>query len=129
MPIQISIPDASTRYLNATALNELQARVLSYVNDVVMEAGRLEAGTHSAAGAPEITSSMLADADLLLRRGYRRPRRRRLMTCAKVLSPVGGLLTGLLADFEKLKEPINLVLFVIFLAITIATTVVVALEE
>lgn len=129
MPLQISIPDASTRYLNAAAINEIQVRVLKYVDDIVKEAGRLEAGAHSAAGDPEITSSMLADADLLLRRGYRRPRRRKLMTCAKIFSPVGGVLTGLLADFEKLKEPRNLVLFVVLLVITVTTTVVVALEE
>ena len=58
MPLQIIVPDESTRYLNQQAVHEASDRLERYADDLLSEAGRLEAAQLAAAGDPEITSSM-----------------------------------------------------------------------
>jgi hypothetical protein len=129
MPIQISIADTTTKYFNTQAVAITQASVLKFADDLCKEAGRLEAAARTTGGDPEITSSMVRDADLLLRRGYRQPRLRGWMVTARVAAPVAGFVTGLLADLQKLKDPEWLIAFIVLLAITITVTVLVASKE
>lgn len=129
MPIQIPIADNVTQYFNPQAIAITQTSVSKYAEDLCKEAGRLEAAARTAGGDPEITSSMVRDADLLLRRGYRQPRLRGWAITARVAAPVAGFLTGLLADLQKLKEPQWLIAFIVLLAITITVTVLVASKE
>lgn len=129
MPTQVALTENATKYFNPQAVIVTRDRVLKYAEDLCKEAGRLEDTARTSGGDPEITSSMVRDADLLLRRGYRQPRLRGWSIVMKVVAPVFGLLTGLLADFQKLKEPGWLFAFIVVLAITITTTVIVASKE
>ena len=129
MPIQIAVAESATQHFNPQAIAIAQASVGKYADDLCKEAGRLEAGARTTGGDPEITSSMVRDADLLLRRGYRQPRLRGWAITARVGAPVAGFLTGLLADLQKLKEPEWLIAFIVLLAITITVTVIVASKE
>ena|ERR1700722_18236661 len=87
------------------------------------EANRLEAATKSTRGTPEITSTMIRDANILLRRGYSRPPKGSLLIISQIASTVGALATGLLANTEKLNQPGGLALFVLVLVVTITATV------
>lgn len=129
MPVNMSIPDGTTTHLNHQALAEYQKAVARYSEDLLSEAGRLEATSHTSAGNPEITSSMVRDADLLMRRGYLRPRKSRLLILAQVVSTVFGFLTGLLADSQQLQSVGSLFRFVLVLTVTITTTVIVVLKD
>lgn len=124
MSLELTIPDAATQYLNDQAKMTAKECVKGYADDVLKEAGRLEAAARSAGGGPEITSSMIKDADLLLRRGYRqRPRKPWLIT-AQVIAPIGGVVTGFLGQTDFLKKPGLLGPFIAVLTITIAATVI-----
>jgi hypothetical protein len=129
MPVQIELPDESLTHLNQQAQEECRRAVDRYAQDLLREAGRLEATGRTAAGNPEITSSMVKDADLLMRRGYARRPKGVVMTIAQVMAPVSGAITGLLADMQKLRDPGTLILFVFLLAFTITTTAVVVLKD
>lgn len=129
MPIQITVADNATQHFNPHAIAIAQASVGKYADDLCKEAGRLEAALRTTGGDPEITSSMVRDADLLLRRGYRQPRLGVWTITAKVGAPVAGFLTGLLADLQKLTDPAWLIAFIVLLAITITVTVIVASKE
>jgi hypothetical protein len=124
MPLQLTISDQATQYLNEQARLVARERVERYADDVLKEAGRLEAAASGAGGDPEITSSMVRDADLLLRRGYRKPPRNRWLIAAQLVAPLGGILTGFLGQTDFLQKPGLLVLFIAVLTITIITTVV-----
>jgi hypothetical protein len=73
---------------------------------------------------------MISDADLLLRRAYRRPRKKLWVIIAQLVSPVTGIITGVLVDLELLtSNPGWLVTFMVFLSISIIATVVAVLKE
>jgi hypothetical protein len=117
------------RYLNTPAQAELERCVSRFRDELVVEASRLEAAANSGTGDPEVTSSMVRDADLLLRRGYRRARITKGMVAVKIGAVVGSFLTGLLADFDKLANPRWLTAFILLLAVSIALAVIVTVKE
>jgi hypothetical protein len=129
MPIQVVVNDQGTQFFNPQAVAAAQISILKFAEDLCKEAGRLEAGARTVTGDPEITSSMVRDADLLLRRGYRQPRLRGWAITMRLTLPVAGFVTGLLADMQKLKEPGWLIAFIVCLAITITLAAVAALKE
>lgn len=129
MPLAISITDDSVRFLNEPAKQELVKAVSQYSEVLLSEASRLEAAGNTSTGDPEITSSMVRDADLLLRRGYRKPRKGPLLMTAQIASPILGIGTGILADAEKLEQTNNLLMFIALLVLSVITTVLLVVKE
>ena len=82
-------------HLNAAAVREFEAAVEQYAQDLRSEAERLEANQRSTPGAPEITSTMISDANTFLRRSYTRQRRSRLTVALNVTSYAGAIGFGL----------------------------------
>ncbi len=118
------VPNEATKHLRGRAAIEYNGSVERYAEDLLKEASRLEVANKATSGDPEITSTMVKDADILLRHGYARPAKKPLLIGAQLVATVGGFLTGLLADMEKLRDPNTLVLFVVILTFTITATVV-----
>lgn len=129
MALNLAVTNDTTEHLNQPAEAQTIAALKRYADDLLAEASRLEAVLKTTSGNPEITSSMIKDADLLLRRGYRKPRKSRLLIGSQIIAPVSGFLTGMLADLKLLAEPQWLVAFVIVLTVTITSTVIVVLKE
>jgi hypothetical protein len=121
--------DDALEYLNTPARTIFRSSLQSYSEALLREASRLEAAGKSTPGSPEITSTMVKDADILLRRGYSRPRKQPLLIMSQLVATVGGFLTGLLADANRLKEPKGLVLFVLVLTVTITAAVIAILKD
>ncbi len=128
MALDLKVPDDAEKHLKERAAAEYQDAP-RYAGDLLKEASRLEAANKSTGGAPEITSTMVKDADILLRRGYARPSRKPLLIGAQLVATVGGFATGLLADMDKLRDPNTLVLFVVLLAVTITAVVLALVKE
>jgi hypothetical protein len=124
MPADFTIDDKATQYLNAPTQVELRASVERYAEHLLREASRLEAAAKSTQGSPEITSTMIKDADILLRRGYVRQQKDPVVIGAQVVSTLGSFVTGLFANSEALRQPTTLVLFIVLLTITITASVV-----
>jgi len=116
-------------YLNERAKAEFKEAVDRYAEALLKEASRLESATKSTAGKPEITSTMVKDADILLRRGYTHPRKQVSLIAAQLVATVGGFFTGILADATRLKEPSGLAIFVVVLTITTASAVITVVKE
>lgn len=115
--------------LNAPAETALKQVVDTFAGDVLAEAGRLEANLNTSGKNPEITSSMILDAALFVRRGFARPRKHMGLRLAQILAAVGGFTTGLLADADKLKDTSTLVMFIVLLAVTITALVIAIMKE
>lgn len=129
LAMEFTIEKSKIEYVNPPGRLELQRIVEKYSADVLDEAGRLEAGLNTSGSRPEVTSSMLSDADLLLRRAYVRKPASRRFQAAQVGAVVGGIMTGMLADMALLQDPLILILFVIVLTVTLTATIVVVLKE
>src|SRR5260221_14334217 len=109
MPIVVKLPDNAAKHLKAQAESAYQVALETFADDLLKEASRLEAAAKGTSGDPEITSTMVNDANILLRRAYARPRKSRIVVASQLISTVGGAVTGLLADMEKLKNPNTLI--------------------
>ena len=129
MPLDINVPDTATAHLNTPAIAEFRLAIGQYAEDLLREAGRLEAASKSTSGNPEITSTMVKDANTLLRRGYARQPKKPLLIVSQLIATVGGFVTGLLADMDKLKDASTLVMFVILLTVTITAAVVSVVKD
>ena len=129
MPLQINVSDSDLQHLNNQAKQELRSSVEIHIRDLLGEARRLETTHHTAGSQPEITSSHVSDAALLLRRGYRPPRKPRWVVAIQIVAAVSTLLAGALLDFDTLKDPLMLIVFIVVLCIAIGTTVSVLLKE
>jgi hypothetical protein len=106
----------------------LQGLVQKYADALLTEAERIEAVTNST-GSAELTSQMLRDADLFLRRGYARAPRRARDKIPQLLAAVGAFVVGILSNETFLSSPGKLAAYVALLAITITATVVAVLKD
>jgi hypothetical protein len=131
MSFHVMVPEELSRYLNDPAVRETEIWLNIYAIDLLKEASRLETRSGSAdkSAEPQITSFMISDADLLLRRGYRKPPKSFWLTAGKIISPLGAVLIGFFADTEKLKEPLLLAVFLILVITTVTATVLVVAKE
>lgn len=75
----------------------LEECVRQYGEDVLREAGRLEASMHVGGGAPMITNSMVQEANLLGRRGHIQRRVSRFKIFMQSVSYVAAVVAGIFA--------------------------------
>lgn len=129
MPIQINIPDEDIPYLNKPAREHMRKHVEGYIDKLLNEASRLEAAQRTTGGDPEINSSMINDAEHLMSHGYQKHRKPGWITACQVVAMLSVLFTGLVFDFERLKDPVMLVVFVVLLAIAITFNVIVLMKD
>lgn len=127
--MNFKIPGDAVRYLNQQGLHQFITLVERYAIELLTEARRLEASGRSTNGDPEITSTLVRDADLHLRRGYRRRSKSLLLFVCQLIGTVGAWITGLLSDVELLKDPLLLMGFVVVLVATIAAMAVTLMKE
>lgn len=80
--------------LNEAARKVYEERVRKFANDLYDEAGRLEAAQNPASESLEITSTMITDADIQIRRAYRRGRGGAMVLVASVGANAFALLVG-----------------------------------
>lgn len=127
--MQIDIDDATLAGFNAPARTELKKATLQFADDLLAEANRIEASRNPTAGTPQVTSGMILEATLLVRRGLARPRKKigakLLRVCAAVLS----LVIGLTYDASKLQDKTYMMLFVLLVALTILSITISTMQE
>jgi hypothetical protein len=123
MRIEINIDDHTSKHMSPQAVDELKGSVLKYAENVVEEAGRFATRTSSVPNDPEITGTHVKDADIVLRHGYASKRKSKFFYVPPLLTLVGSLVAGLLADKDILKETIWMILFVIVIIITVVSIV------
>jgi len=128
--IEVLLPEEHERHLNEPAKAELRSAIGNFAEDLLEEAGRLEAAMRTTKGDPEVTSSMVRDADLLVRRGYRKVRKPRWLVLAQIVVIASTFTTGVLLDFQKFQTtPLYLGAFIVSLAVALGTNIVVYLKE
>lgn len=123
MPLQFQIDDDDVKYLNHDARTALLDSIRKYGTDVLDEALRLEATAGSQLGNPQVTSGIIEDADLVLRKGYRKPKKSARFKRAQIAAIFSTFVAGLLADYSFLQEPLYLVLFVLSIVISLSLAI------
>jgi hypothetical protein len=129
MPVELSIGDDEVQYLNPEAQNALTGALKSYSEDILDEAMRLESTSRASSGNPQITSGIIEDSDLILRRGYKKPQKSKLRKAGQLLATGAGVVAGILADQSLLIHPPYLILFIIVASTALTLTLILAWVE
>jgi hypothetical protein len=123
--MNIYIADELLSHLNTAAKPRFEQKCQGYAKDLLDEAGRLEASSHSGTGEPEITSTMIEDADIHIRRGYRKSKRPWWLIPVQLSSYLTAIFIG--PAYENLAEDNGPFIFagLVLLGVVTATAVVV----
>lgn len=129
MSDEIKIPEESSKYLNKPARDELSKVSNYFINEVLQEASRIEATENSTGRDPEITSSMIKEAAHFIKKGYKRNKKPKWYIISQIIQSIFILLSGILFDFEKLKDPAYFIIFLVVIIIAVTSTVLVTIKE
>ena len=117
--MDFSIDDSNLKGFNPAAKDTLKETCHKYTSDVIEEANRIESTRRSAKGAPEITSIMVTDAEVLIRRGLVKPKIKIWQKIIKILSVILAAITAKMYDTAKLTDGTYMLIFVAMLIVTI----------
>lgn len=129
MPIAIHIQDQDVSGFNTQAKIKLEESVNEFVSDLIEEANRIESGRNSTSGDPEITSSMVNDARVLIRRGLAQPKKGMGIKILRISSAVLSLAVGMMYDSTKLQDSGYMLLFILVIAAAILSVTVATIKE
>ena len=121
MPLEISIPEEDVRYLTEPAKRRVREEVVRFANELLAEAGRLEAARSGTTSDPQITDREIGDATIITRR-YARRKRSRVLLISGLLAPIGAPLVGVTTS-QGLDEAANQIMFVIFITLTLGSVI------
>ena len=126
MPIDINIPDQDIEGFNSRAQKKIKESVSEYSADLIEESNRIESARNNTSGDPEVTSSMVNDANVLIRRGLVQPKKGIGLRILRVISAILSLLVGIMYDSTKLQDSAYMLFFIVvvtaaILSVTIAT--------
>lgn len=127
--MKIDVPDSDLKGFNDQAKQKLSAVSSSFVADLIAEANRIEATRKTTGGDAEITSSMINDAGILLRRGLATPKKGNGVKVLRVTSAILSLSVGMLFDTQQLQNSAYMLLFIgVLTAAVICVTISTILE-
>ncbi len=129
MPIEINIPDSDISGFNDKAQDKLKSATTEFIADIIEESNRIESGRNTTQGSPEITSSMVNDAKVLIRRGLAIPKKNRRLRILRIAVAVLSLLVGIMYDKAKLQSGGYMLFFVLLIAATILCVTISTLKE
>ena len=129
MPINIDITDSDLAGFNDQAKQELKVSVETFSDDLIAEANRIESSINSTSQGPEITSSIVRDAKVLIRHKISRPKKNFWSMLLKIGASVLSLVAGIMYQKEKLQDTTYLVFYIIIIAIAILLTTLTVIKE
>lgn len=100
-----------------------------FVDDLIEESNRLESSRNTTGDDPQVTSSMVNDASVLILRGLSQPRRGVGIKILRVAAAVSSLLVGVLYDPDKLQSAEYMLLFILIVTAAILTVTISTIRE
>lgn len=124
--MDIEIPETDLEGFNDQSKETLKQALVAYADQLIDESNRIEASNRTTEGDPEVTSSMVDSASVLLRRGLAKPRGKMLPKILRIAAAVLSLAAGFMYDARELQDSTYLLTFIIvvsaaILAVTVST--------
>lgn len=127
--MQVTVDDKALTGFNDPAKAELTKAANDFIEDLVKESNRIEATRNPASGNPQVTSSMVTDAAVLVRRGLAQPKKKLGGKIVRILAAVLSLAVGFTYDAAKLQDKTYMLVFVVIVALAIlAATISIIME-
>ncbi|MHB8138384.1 MAG: hypothetical protein ACYDGO_08350 [Smithellaceae bacterium] len=110
--MEIKVSDDVLKGFNDKAKDKLSEAATGFIDDLIEESNRLESSRNTTGDEPEITSSMVNDASILIRRGLAQPKKGIGLTILRVAAAVLPLLVGILYNSARLQDGAYMLLFI-----------------
>lgn len=127
--MDIEILDENLKGFNSQAKVKLSEATTEFAGDLIEESNRLESSRNTTGNEPEITSSMVNDAQVLIRRGLTQPKKGIGLKILRVVAAVLSLLVGVLYDSTKLQNGGYMLLFIGVITAAILTVTISMFKE
>lgn len=127
--MEVKILEKDLEGFNEKAKKKLIEASEEFIRDLIEESNRIESARNSTSTDPEITSSMVNDATVLLRRGLSQPRKSIGIKSLRVVAAVLSLLVGILYDSTKLQNSGYMLLFIGIITAAILTVTISIIKE
>lgn len=127
--MEIKISENDLKGFNGKAEAELAEAVAEFVGDLIEESNRLESSVNTTGDDPEITSSMVNNARVLIRRGLAQPKKGVGSKIFRVAAAVSSLLVGILYDPIKLQSGGYMFLFICVVTAAILMVTISTIKE
>ncbi|MCF5716794.1 hypothetical protein GS629_00415 [Aeromonas veronii] len=127
--MDINISNEDLKGFNEQAKAKLAEAATEFIGDLIEESNRLESSRNTSGNEPEITSSMVNDARILIRRGLTQPKKDFGLKILRIAAAVLSLLVGVLYDSEKLQSGGYMLLFIGVITAAILTVTISTIKE
>lgn len=127
--MQIDIDDTTLAGFNDPAKTALAKAATEFLEDLVKEANRIEATHNTSSGNPQVTSSMVSDAGVLIRRGLARPKKKIGAKLVRIIAAVLSMAVGFTYDATKLQDKTYMLVFVVVVALAILAVTISTIME
>ncbi len=129
MSIIININDSDLSGFNDQAKQELKSSVETFSDDLISEANRIESSVNSTSQGPEITSSIVRDAKVLIRHKISKPKKNVWSILLKIAASVLSLVAGIMYQKEKLQDTTYFVVYIFVISSAILMTTISVIKE
>ncbi|HHX8351848.1 hypothetical protein R7P67_16160 [Vibrio sp. Vb0937] len=127
--MRIEIDDDDLEGFNDNAKNKLRETTEKYVSDLIEEAHRLESKTNSVGGTPEVTSSNVSDANILITKGLSQKKAGIGSKAVRIVAALLPLAVGAMYDSAKLQDGTYMFMFIGVVTLSIIAVTVSILTE
>lgn len=125
----IDIEDRNLLGFNQPAKDELKKSATDFIDELIKESNRIESSRNPSSGNPQITSGMVTDATVFVRRGLIQPKKKIRVKVLRVISAIVSLLVGIIYDATKLQDKTYMLIFIVVVAITIISVTISTIME
>lgn len=127
--MQIDIEDRNLLGFNQPAKDELKKSATDFIDELIKESNRIESSRNPSSGNPQITSEMVTDATVFVRRGLIQPKKKIRVKVLRVISAIVSLLVGIIYDATKLQDKTYMLIFIVVVAIAIISVTISTIME
>lgn len=127
--MDIEISNDKLKGFNDQAKVKLYEATNEFIDELIEESNRLESSHNTISNDPEVTSSMVNDAQMLIRRGLNQPKKGLGLKILRIAAAVLSLLVGVLYDSTKLQSGGYMLIFIGVITAAILTVTISTIKE
>ena len=127
--MELEIEDDELVGFNDLAKEKLKESTSEFVSKLIEESHRLESNSNTSGGTPEVTSSNVSDANILVSKGLSKKKKGIGSKILRIFAALLPLVVGAMYNSTKLQDSAYMLVFVCVVALAIITVTVSILVE
>ena len=127
--MEVEIDESDLVGFNDLAKSKLKESTNEFVSKLIEESHRLESNSNTSGGTPEVTSSNVSDANILVSKGLSKKKKGIGSKILRVFAALLPLIVGAMYNSTELQDNVYMLVFVCVVAIAIITVTVSIMVE